>query len=54
MSIATVLLPLFVQVMLTFVLGFMLAASRTPPLLRGEIKPERAASDRSTPCANKV
>ena len=43
MSIATVLLPLFVQVMLTFVLGFMLAASRTPPLLRGEIKPEQVA-----------
>jgi len=43
MSVTAVLLPLFVQVVLTFVLGFMLAGTRTPLLLRGEVKPEQVA-----------
>lgn len=40
MTIPMILAPLFVLVVMTFVLGFMLAASRTPPLLSGEIKPD--------------
>jgi len=39
MSIPSVLLPLFVQVALTFVLGFWLAAQRSSAIRRGEIKP---------------
>jgi len=43
MSIQFILLPLFVQVVLTFVLGFWLAALRAPAVRRGEIKPHDIA-----------
>ncbi|HWM83132.1 MAG TPA: MAPEG family protein [Pseudolabrys sp.] len=43
MSVASILLPLFVQVVLTLVLGFMLAGARMKPLVRGEIRPEQVA-----------
>jgi hypothetical protein len=43
MSVASILLPLFVQVTLTLVLGFMLASARMPLLVRGEIQPEQVA-----------
>jgi len=43
MSVASILLPLFVQVVLTLVLAFMLAGARMPPLLRGDIRPEQVA-----------
>jgi hypothetical protein len=39
MSISFVLLPLFVQVLLTFAVGFWLAGVRTPVLRRGEVRP---------------
>ena len=39
MSISFVLLPLFVQVLLTFAVGFWLAGVRTPALRRGEVRP---------------
>jgi hypothetical protein len=35
-----ILAPLFVLVLMTFVIGTLLAAARTPPLLSGEIRPE--------------
>lgn len=43
MSIPSVLLPLFVQVALTFVLGFWLAALRSSAIRRGEIEPHDIA-----------
>ena len=43
MSVAFVLLPLFVQVVLTFVVGFWLAGLRAPAVRRGEIKPRDIA-----------
>jgi hypothetical protein len=43
MSIPMILLPLFVQVLLTFVLAFWMAALRTAPLRRGEISPDDIA-----------
>jgi hypothetical protein len=43
MSIQMILLPLFVQVVLTFVLGFWLAALRTPAVRSGEVKPRDIA-----------
>jgi hypothetical protein len=43
MSISFVLLPLFVQVLLTFAVGFWLAGVRTPVLRRGEVKPQDIA-----------
>ncbi len=38
MSLPTILLPLFVQVLLTFVLGFWLAGLRGPAVARGEVR----------------
>lgn len=43
MSIQFILLPLFVQVVLTFALGFWLAGLRAPAVRRGEIKPRDIA-----------
>src|SRR5690606_33750944 len=43
MTVASILLPLFVQVALTLALGFMLAGARMPPLVRGDIRPEQVA-----------
>ncbi len=40
MSIPMILAPLFVQVILTFVLGFWLASLRAPAVRRGEVKPK--------------
>jgi hypothetical protein len=39
MSVATILAPLFVQVLLTLVLGFSLAGLRGPLLVSGKVKP---------------
>jgi hypothetical protein len=43
MSIQFILLPLFVQVVLTVVLGFWLAGLRVPAVRRGEIEPRDIA-----------
>lgn len=43
MSVGMVLLPLFVQVGMTLVLGVWLAGLRTPALRRGEVKPRDIA-----------
>jgi hypothetical protein len=43
MSIQMILLPLFVQVALTFGLGFWLGGSRVPAVRRGEVKPRDIA-----------
>ena len=43
MSIQAVLLPLFVQVLLTFVLGFWAAAVRIGAVRRGEARPREIA-----------
>jgi len=43
MPIQFILLPLFVQVVLTFALGFWLAGLRAPAVRRGEIKPRDIA-----------
>ncbi|MEX2035574.1 MAG: MAPEG family protein [Xanthobacteraceae bacterium] len=43
MSIQFILLPLFVQVALTFVLGFWLAGLRAPAVRRGEVRPRDVA-----------
>jgi hypothetical protein len=43
MSIGTVLLPLFVQIALTFVLGFWMAAQRAPAVRRREIDARKIA-----------
>lgn len=43
MSIQFILLPLFVQVVLTFALGLWLAGLRAPAVRRGEIKPRDIA-----------
>jgi hypothetical protein len=43
MSIQMVLLPLFVQVALTFGLGFWLGGVRAPAVRRGEVKPRDIA-----------
>ena len=40
MSISFVLLPLFVQVLLTFAVGFWLAGVRTPALRSGQVRPQ--------------
>ena len=40
MTLPMILAPLFVLVLMTLVIGTLLAASRTPPLLSGEIRPE--------------
>ena len=40
MTIPMILAPLFVLVVMTFVIGFTLAANRGPLLTRGEIRPE--------------
>jgi hypothetical protein len=40
MSIAAILAPLFVQVLLTLVLGFGLAGLRGPLLVSGKVKPD--------------
>jgi hypothetical protein len=40
MTIPMILAPLFVLVIMTFVLGFFLAGLRTPPLTRGEVRPD--------------
>jgi hypothetical protein len=43
MSMPTILAPLFVQVLLTFVLGFWMAGLRVPAVRRGEIRPQDIA-----------
>ena len=43
MSIPMILAPLFVQVLLTFVIGFWLASLGTSALRRGEVKPADVA-----------
>jgi hypothetical protein len=43
MSVAAILAPLFVQVLLTLVLGFGLAGLRGPLLVSGKVKPEDVA-----------
>jgi hypothetical protein len=43
MTVGMVLLPLFVQVALTFALGFWMAAQRSSAIRRGEIKPRDIA-----------
>ena len=40
MTLPMILAPLFVLVLMTFVIGFALAGVRTPLLTRGEIRPE--------------
>ena len=40
MTIPMILAPLFVLVLMTFVLGILLAGVRAPLLTRGEIRPE--------------
>ena len=40
MSLPMILLPLFVQVVLTIALGFWLAALRAPAVQRGEVRPQ--------------
>ena len=40
MTIPMILAPLFVLVLMTFVIGFLLAGTRAPPLTRGEVRPE--------------
>ena len=40
MTLPMILAPLFVLVLMTFVIGFTLAGVRTPLLTRGEIRPE--------------
>jgi hypothetical protein len=47
MSVQAILLPLFVQVALTFALLFRTAGLRTPLLRRGEVRHEEAALDSS-------
>ena len=41
MTIPMILAPLFVLVLMTFVLGILLAALRGPALTRGEVRPRR-------------
>lgn len=43
MSVQVVLLPLFVEVILTFALGFWLAGLRVSTIQRGEVKPRDIA-----------
>lgn len=43
MSIKAVLLPLFIQIALTFVLGFWMAAQRGPAVRRGEVDGRKIA-----------
>ncbi len=40
MTIPMILAPLFVLVLMTFVIGFLLAGNRAPLLTRGEVRPE--------------
>jgi len=40
MTLPMILAPLFVLVLMTFVIGTILAAIRVPPLRRGEVRPE--------------
>ena len=40
MTLPMILAPLFVLVLMTFAIGFILAAMRVPPLTRGEVRPE--------------
>ena len=40
MTLPMILAPLFVQVLMTFVIGFLLAGVRTPLLTSGEVRPE--------------
>jgi len=40
MTLPMILAPLFVLVLMTFVIGAILAAMRVPPLTRGEVRPE--------------
>ena len=40
MTLPMILAPLFVLVLMTFVIGTILAAMRVPPLTRGEVRPE--------------
>ena len=40
MTLPMILAPLFVLALMTLVIGTLLAAARTPPLLSGEIRPE--------------
>jgi hypothetical protein len=40
MTLPMILAPLFVLALMTLVIGILLAASRTPLLIRGEIRPE--------------
>lgn len=40
MTLPMILAPLFVLVLMTFVIGFALAGMRSPPLMRGEVRPE--------------
>ena len=43
MTIPMILAPLFVLVLMTFVLGILLAALRGPVLTRGEVRPEQVS-----------
>ena len=43
MTIPMILAPLFVLVLMTFVLGILLAALRGPALTRGEVRPEQVS-----------
>ena len=43
MTLPMILAPLFVLVLMTFVIGIVLASMRTPPLMRGEIRPEEVS-----------
>jgi hypothetical protein len=43
MTLQMILAPLFVLVLMTFVLGFLLAGLRAPALTRGEVRPEQVA-----------
>jgi hypothetical protein len=43
MTLQMILAPLFVLVLMTFVLGFLLAGLRAPALTRGEIRPEQVS-----------
>ena len=43
MTLPMILAPLFVLVLMTFVIGIVLPSMRTPPLMRGEIRPEEVS-----------
>jgi len=43
MTLPMILAPLFVLVLMTFVIGFLLAGLRGPALTRGEVRPEQVS-----------